>query len=568
MLLELRINNVAIIDQMALTFAPGLNVLTGETGAGKSIITRAIGLLCGGRASADLIRTDAQEAEIEGLFQTDANARAILDDMGFSPEAEVLIRRTIGRSGKGRIHIDGRPATATVLARLGERLIHVYGQHDYALLLRPESHLEFIDQLGRYPQDLARMHDAYTTYRDAADREAVARRGGASRAERADLLRFQVGELGNAHVRAGEEDELRVERERLRHAEKLALACREADDALSSGEVPITNALARIVAAIDDAGRIDPDLAAHAATLRDALAAIEDVALDLRRSGERVEHDPQRLEEIEERLALLGRLKRKYECECDELVAKQEAIERELALLESTDSDLAALAAETARCAEIAWSCAGALSELRATSAGALEAAVRAELASLGMAGAAFSVVFHATARSERSPSRLSALGADDVEFYLSANPGEEARPLARIASGGELSRIMLALKALTAGAGEVGTLIFDEVDTGIGGATAEAVGERLHALGRHRQVLSITHLPQIAALADHHLAIAKEVRSGRTVTSARALGADERVTEVARMLGAAGSAESESYARRLIAGAGASKRSTRRPAS
>jgi len=276
----------------------------------------------------------------------------------------------------------------------------------------------------------------------------------------------------------------------------------------------------------------------------------------LRRSGEHIEHDPERLEQIEERLALLGRLKRKYDCEADDLEDKLAGIEGELALLGLSESDIEVLAQESAGKKREAYACASVLSERRRVAADALAQAIVAEIANLGMPGAAFEVVFHGDeAAAVGMDERLSARGVDSVEFYLSANPGEELRPLARIASGGELSRIMLALKALTAGAGEVGTLIFDEVDTGIGGATAEAVGQRLRALGRHRQILSITHLPQIAALADHHLAIAKDVRAGRTVTAARELDETERIAEVARMLGAAGSAESEGYARRLIAG-------------
>lgn len=554
MLLELRINNVAIIDQMALTFAPGLNVLTGETGAGKSIISRAVGLLCGGRASVDLIRTDAEEAEIEGLFRADAGVRARLEELGLPAEDEIVVRRVINRSGKGRVHIGGRLSTATILGQLGERLIHFYGQHDYALLLEPESHLAFLDEFGAHAAEREAMAVAHAAYREIADRLVAARRGVASRVERADLLRYQAEELGRANPARGEESALQIERERLRHAEKLAGICRNADAALSSETDAVANVLARIATTLEDAGRIDPEIGARAATLRDALAAVEDVALDLRRSGERIEHDPERLEQIEERLALLSRLKRKYRCDADELADALVAIEGELATIGLSDADIEALEAERRGRAAEAWRRARELSARRQQAARALEGALTDELASLGMAGAVFSVVFH-TADAAESDDRLGARGADDVEFYFSANPGEEQRPLARIASGGELSRIMLALKALTAGAGEVGTLIFDEVDTGIGGTTAEAVGERLHALGHHRQVLSITHLPQIAARADHHLAISKEVRRGRTVTAACELGGDERVAEIARMLGAAGSTESEGYARRLMAG-------------
>lgn len=554
MLRELRINNVAIIDQMALTFAPGLNVLTGETGAGKSIITRAIGLLCGGRASADLIRSEAEDAEIEGVFDVDDAVGDVLDELGLPRDDELVIRRVISRSARGRTTINGSLSTATVLGRLGEHLIHVYGQHDYALLLKPESHLDFLDQFGGHTAALAAMAAAWETFQEAAKRLRAARAGIASREQRLDLLRFQAEELGKARPAAGEEESLRVERERQRHAEKLARVCQEAEDALSSSDHAVANVLARVATSLDDAGRIDAELGARAVTLRDAIAQVEDVALDLRRYGESIEADPARLDEIEERLAAYARLKRKYGCEADELADKLAELEDELATLEMSESDVEALAAESDRRAELAWTAARELSARRLDAARDLERRLVAEVATLGMEGASFRVVFHEGSTDTRADERLGPTGTDVVEFYLSANPGEEPRALARIASGGELSRIMLALKALTAGVGEVGTLIFDEVDTGIGGATAEAVGQRLHTLARHRQLLSITHLPQIAALADHHLAIAKSVRGGRTVTTARELDEPERVAEIGRMLGAGGSEESERYARRLMA--------------
>ncbi len=555
MLRELTINRVAIIDQMALTFEPGMNVLTGETGAGKSIITRAIGLLCGSRASTDLIRTDADEAEIEGHFELDAAAQEALAAVGLPPSPTLRVRRTLARSGKSKVTLNDEPASVAVLAKLGPHLIHVYGQHDYALLLEPESHLAFLDQFGKHDAPLQAMAEAFAAYRVAAERVSAARRARAGREQRLDLLRFQADELGKAQPRAGEEDELRVERERHRHAGRLAQICQEGDDALSSGEHAISNALGRVAAALEEAARIDPGFAAQANTLREAMAQVEDVALDLRRAGERIDADPSRLDDIEDRLALLQRLKRKYDCEADELVDKLRAVEDELRLLDATDSDLEAFERERRERAAAAWRAADALSAARHAAAQELERRLVAEIDTLGMRGARFAVVFELFDEDERDDTRLSANGADVVEFHLSANPGEELRPLAKIASGGELSRIMLALKALTAGAGEVGTLIFDEVDTGIGGATAEAVGQRLAQLGRGRQLLSITHLPQIAALADHHLAIAKQVKRGRTMTTARALSEEERVAEIARMLGAADSQESANYARRLMAG-------------
>lgn len=553
MLRELRIGNFAIIDQMTLSFGPGLNVLTGETGAGKSIITRAIGLLCGERASADLIRTDADEAEIQGLFEPD-DAAAILAECGLPEAGEILVRRVIGAGGKGRVYVNGGMATAGLLARLGERLIHIYGQHEQALLLKPESHLSFLDEFGRLTALGARMASAYEAYRQARDRLDDLTKGAEERRQRLDLLRFQVDELRAAQPSAGEEQELHLERERRRHAEKLTVVYRQSEEALYSADESISSALGRIAAQLRDAARIDPALASEVDLLQQSIAQVEEVSAALRRSADRLEHDPERLEQIEERLALLSRLKRKYACEADDLVERFAALEEELHRFDASDVDLDALRKDVADKEEAAWIVARDLTRKRREAARRLQTRMVDELAALGMEGAVFRVEFEGPQEGNGETATLSATGADVLEFHLSANPGETPRPLARIASGGELSRIMLALKALTAGAGDVPTLIFDEVDTGIGGAVAEAVGKRLHALGRSRQVLSITHLAQIAALADHHLAVEKRITKGRTVSRAQMLDHEQRVREVARMLGGGVKAESEKYARRLLA--------------
>jgi DNA repair protein RecN (Recombination protein N) len=565
MLSELRISNVAIIDELQLTFAPGMNVLTGETGAGKSIIMRAIGVLCGDRAVTELIRSDAEEAEIEGLFDLAETGTNLLEEHGLPATDELVMRRVIARSGKGRAYVNGRLATAAVLGQLGGQLLHVYGQHEHALLLKPESHLELLDLFAKLDTARAQMADAYAAFRAAADRLAALTSGADTARQRLELLRFQVKELRDAQPRQGEETQLQQEREVQRHAEKLTLICRQSEEALYSGEAAAAGSLARIATQLQDAGRIDPAFGEQAELLHQAAAQVEEVGMQLQRAAERIRHDPERLEQIEERLALLGRLKRKYDCEADALLERLVEMEDELARVENTGSDLAGARLETLARAGRAWDVAKELSRVRQAAAARLEKRMADELRTLGMKGAVFRVVFIVAASDGPQPGAhrldsadavtagLSAAGADVVQFYLSANPGEEPKPLARIASGGELSRIMLALKALTAGAGEVATLIFDEVDAGIGGTVAEAVGKRLHALGDERQVLCITHLPQIAAQADHHFAVEKRVVKGRTATTARALDADDRVRELTRMLGGTSTAESERYARRLI---------------
>jgi len=568
MLRELRITNFAIIDELALEFAPGMNVLTGETGAGKTIIMRAIELLCGGRAATDLIRSDADEAEIEGLF--DLRDPRLLQDYGLDSAGQLLIRRVISNTGKGRIYVNGSLATGAMLSQLGNRLIHVYGQHEHALLLKPDSHLDLLDEFGKLAPQREQMAQAHDTLRAAAARLAALTAGNEAARQRVELLRFQVKELRDALLQRGEEEQLQLEREVLRHAAQLSQVCQESEDALYAGDNAITAALARVASQLQEAGRVDPAFGEHAEMLRQAATQVEEVAAALRRAAERIREDPERLEHIEDRLALLRRLTRKYDCSEDELVERGSALEEELAGLEEAGTDAAALRQEVLARAADAWSVARELSHARQAVAAKLEKRMVDELRTLGMRGGMFRVVFTVsgsdapqTARTDTGNSGaagLSATGADLVEFYLSANPGENPKALARIASGGELSRIMLALKALTAAAGEVPTLIFDEVDAGIGGMVAEAVGKRLRTLGRSRQVLCITHLPQIAAQADHHFAVEKHVARGRTTASARALDNDERVGELTRMLGGAATAESSRYARRLIEGAAKSE--------
>ena len=558
MLRELRIFNLAIIDELHLTFAPGFNVLTGETGAGKSIITRAIGLLCGDRGSADLVRTDTDEATVEGVFEL--ADPALLTNSGLAPAEEVLVRRIIGRATKGRTYVNGNLATAGVLAQLGDRMIHLYGQHEQALLLRPETHLAFLDEFGRHQASCARMAATYGAARAAAVRLAAVLADSDSVRQRLELLRFQVAELTEAKLVQGEEADLQRERELQRHAERLLHICQQCEETLYSGDEALAGTLGRVSHLLQEAARVDAGFGTAVDLLRQAATHVEEVALELRHSLDRIRHDPQRLEAIEERLQLLSRLKRKYGCDANALVDRLQTFESELAVIEHAGADVATARQTAAERAAQAWDAARGLSQARQRAAAELPQRIAPELAALGMRGATFEVRFAATAPGVADePTGLDGLteqGADALQFYLSANPGEEPRPLARIASGGELSRIMLALKTLTAGAGEVPTRIIDEGDAGIGGTVAEAVGTRLRGLARTRQVLCITHLPQIAAQADQHLAIEKRVRKGRTTITARALDREQRVRELTRMLGDTVSAESLQYARRLLNGA------------
>jgi len=558
MLRELRIHNLAIIDEIHLSFEDGMNVLTGETGAGKSIIMRAIGLLCGERATADLLRTDADEATAEGLFELEENEQACLRDAGLAAAGEVLIRRVVARNGKGKVYVNGALATAGLLAQLGSRLIHIYGQHEQALLLKPESHIDYLDEFGKLADLRARMGEGWTAARAAEAHLARLCDSGEAARQRLELLQFQSKELRDAAVTVGEEARLQQERELQRHAERLSQICQVGEESLYSGEQAVAGAVGRVLHQLQEAERIDPSFREIIEHVRHAAMSIDEAARELRRATDRFEHDPARLQEIDDRLALLTRLKRKYGCEVDELAAKLAAFTAEVESAEGAGFDIASARGKAEEAAAAAWKVAEELSRLRRSVAKELEKKVAQELAALGMRGAVFRIVFAAREGSDRTTAKtttagLTAIGADDVELYLSANPGEDPKPLARIASGGELSRIMLALKTLTAGAGEVPTLIFDEVDAGIGGTVAEAVGQRLAALATSRQVLCITHLPQIASQADHHFVIEKRVTKGRTRSSARIVQADERIAEIARMLGSEATAESQQYARKLM---------------
>jgi len=546
MLHELRIRDFAIIDDLALSFRPGLNVITGETGAGKSIILQALALLCGARGAADLIRSGADEASIEGLFECPLPPE-LGDAFGLEGD-EILIRRHLNRSGKNRIYVNGSPATLVLLAQIGDFLVHLYGQHEQALLLRPASQLELLDRFAELGTARTRMAAAHAAWRAAHEGFERLERERAALADRQELLAFQHAELADAAVRAGEEADLRNERERLRHAARLQQTCREGESALYSGEGATVSTLARLAAQLSELIAIAPTLATARELIDGGRVQLEEAARELRAAADRLQADPERLDAVDERLQLLSRLSRKHGVGSDELPTVTAALARDLAALESHTGDAAAARATAAAREQAAMALARELSAGRAAAARRLKKQMAAELAALGMRGAVFTI-------EQEAGNPMGPTGIDGVEFSLSANPGEAPKPLARVASGGELSRLMLALKALTAAVGETPILIFDEVDAGIGGAVADAVARRLKLLARNRQLLCITHLPQIAAYGDHHYAVEKRQQGSRTIAHARALAADERIAEVSRMLGGTTApAEAERYARRLLA--------------
>ena len=552
MLKELRVRNFAVIDAIEVEFEAGLNVLSGETGAGKSVLIDAILLVRGARASAEVIRSDVETATVEAVFQADRRSSVwqVLDDAGLSSEdATIVIRREVSRTGRHRAFVNDASVTVGLLERLGDHLVEVHGQHEHQRLLQPVHQLELLDRYADVEPLRERVASLVAKYRAARDELERTRATERDRAQREDLLRFQVSELEAAHLRPGEEEGLRTELRRLRNVEKLTSGLAEVEGLLYDGPRAAADSIARASQLVRSLGRLDPAFEAPVEALDAAAAGIEDAVRGVRELRGGLAAEPGRLEAIDERLDVLVRLKRKY----------GETEETMLAFLAGARADLdrlgrhAHVLAERERLvreleAEIVAE-AAALSARREAAAERLGEAAQRELRALGMERARFEVAVTRDASGQIGPR-----GLDHVEFRLSTNPGEELRSLARVASGGELSRAALAVLTVLAAADPVPTMIFDEVDAGVGARVANTVGDRLAALAGKRQALCVTHLAPIAARARHHLHITKAVRGGRTRTSATPLAGDARVREIARML--AGDASSDSalrHARELL---------------
>ncbi len=570
MLTHLRISDFALLDDVELALGPGFNVLTGETGAGKSLLVEAVALLRGGRASAEVVRAGAEEARIEALFEPVGSAAVGLAERlakaGIEPAEEgLVVRRVIGKSGRGRVYINGALSTAANLAELAGGLIDLAGQHEHQTLTDPARHLAALDAHGVAPSLLAAVAEAHARLGAAAEALAATQLDERARAEREDFLRFQLKELEEADLQAGEDATLKAERERLRADEKLHGAAQRAEQALYAREGAIVEELGALGRELAEVGRSDPALAGLGARLEEARVTLEDLADSFRRYADGMNGDPERLAEVEERLHLVTKLLRKHGAppkgggaggpqrgtDIAEVLARQAAMASELEALGRSEERRAEAERALEEARRAAAKAATALSEARHEAAARLAADVSRMLGELSMGGACLTVdVTHRAAREGDDPAllfdgrRLGPSGWDRAEFLLAANQGEEARPLGRVASGGELSRVMLALKRVLARADTVGTYVFDEVDSGIGGAVAHTVGRLLGALGADRQVLAVTHLAQVAAAASRHLQVDKASRGGRTFSSVRALDRQARVLEIARMLGGDASSE------------------------
>ncbi len=569
MLRHLRIQNLALIDDIELSFEAGLNIITGETGAGKSLLMQGLALAVGGRATADLVRHDREEALVEAVFDTRGTSVGLaLEAAGHSRLAEqdeLLVRRIIGQTGRSRVYLNNSLATVALLRQLGASLLHIYGQHEQHILREAEATLQLLDAFAGLTDQTAAVAKRYLAVRHACSRlETLTEHQNASQARR-ELAEFQLDEIRRAQPIPGEDESLRQEKLVLVNAEKLYHAAREAEEGLTGGERAMTDQVARLLVRLQDLTRIDEQLQESAGMIADGLAQLEEAALVLRRYSDRLRPDPERLEEIEARLAVVSQLKRKYGGTVEAVVAHQAKLEEEREQVVGADETIAQVRREVESESDEAWQVARRLSGQRRRAAQELETLIVHELASLGMSGAGFEVRFEESPAAPdcragadplwRDGQQLCETGCDTAEFYLCANPGEPSLPLTRVASGGELSRLMLALNAAGAAAGGASTLIFDEVDAGIGGAVAEVVGRRLRTLAFQRQVVCITHLPQIAAYADHPYRVIKETRIGRTVSTAKRLNAREQIQELARMVGGVEiSAEAKRHAREMLA--------------
>ena len=541
MLTELRIRNFAIIEEIGLEFAEGFTVFTGETGAGKSILVDAVDLLVGGRASADLIRAGAEEAEVSGVFSLASGSpisKFLQEQDLIGPgESELILRRILSRAGKNRVHINGRPAPLTVLQSLRGLLVDIHGQHEHQSLFKPAVQLDLLDEFG----GLAGVREDYATAFDAwrrlEGRLAERRTTLADRQAREDLLRYQVEEMTGANLHAGEDRELERERLLLSQGRRLAELVQAMYGPLYEEEPSLLQGLGSLAGSLKELAAIDQDMTDERDRFAGVLAQLTDLAQRLRAYRDKLEFDPERLDKVEERLDLLHRLVKKYGGSLEEVVTRGEQAKRELQELESGDEALKELSKQAADSRENAVKLAQALSRKRTKAAGELEKRLERELKDLRMEHARVRIAVEQAAGADGP--LLTATGSDRVEFLFSSNLGEAPQPLARIASGGELSRVMLAMKTVLAEQDRVPVLVFDEVDAGIGGAVSEVVGKRLQNLSRHgHQVFCITHLAPIAAQAQRHYAVTKAAKSGRTVTQVEQLDKAGRVEEVARMLG------------------------------
>lgn len=535
MLLELVVENYAVVDRLRVRFHAGLNLLTGETGSGKSIVVDALGLLLGGRASAEMIRSGAEKARITGVFDRGPRVETVLSGAGFdTADSDLVIDREILSNGKSRVFVDNRPATVALLKDLAPHLGDIHGQHDQQLLFEAPAQLSMLDAFGHLRELREKLRQLFVSWKSVADEIAGLQSSDQEKARLLDLWQFQRREIDTAGLLPGEDTELESERRIQQNSGRLLETAGLAFEALYEAPESGLSIVRSVAKRLDELAKIDGQMDAVRQTLEPALIAIQDVAFSLRDYLGKIEANPARLEEIENRLAVIDRLKRKYGGSAVEILAFLEDVNRRISEIETAAGRLEELDRELQACAREYEATAAALTEQRKDAAHALGKRVEEELKPLAMDRTVFRIVVE--------PATWSETGTDRVQFLVSPNPGEEPRALERVASGGELSRIALALKTcLAGGKGIAGvpsrTLVFDEIDAGIGGRAAEGVARRLKTLAAENQVICVTHLAQIACFADHHYRVGKFERAGRTVAEIEELSPTGSTEEIGRML-------------------------------
>lgn len=537
MLQELTIDNLAIIKHLSLEFANQMTVLTGETGAGKSIIIDAVGLLAGGRGSQEFIRRGEEKLRLQGQFAltADPGLAALLDSLGIEYEdGTLIIMREIHRNGRNTIRVNGQLINTTMLRQIGAYLVDIQGQNEHQLLLQPEKHLGMLDQYAsKQVQPLLTKYQQL--YHDYSQLKAAVTKKQANEqqwAQRLDMLHYQVDEIGSAQLKADEEEQLTSERDRLEHFQQINNALQQAVATFNDGEAPVLDQVATVMEAINGIAEFDDDYDSLSKSLNDAYYALQDVANQAGQQLDLLEFDDQRLAEIDQRLTVIGDLEHKYGDSVAKVLDYYAKIKKELDTMEAAADSNNDLEARLATAQEQLQTVGEELSRVRQQAAHQLAAQVHQQLAELYMAKADFEVHFAKQVSGTFTP-----IGIDEVEFYIRTNPGESMGPLAKIASGGELSRVMLALKTIFAANEGVTSIIFDEVDTGVSGRVAQAIADKIRLIAANSQVLCITHLPQVAAVAQHHFLIKKAVHDERTTTTVTSLAAAQRVNELARML-------------------------------
>jgi DNA repair protein RecN (Recombination protein N) len=560
MLNDLSIKNFAIIDELHVSFGDGLNVISGETGAGKSIIIGAVSLLLGDRATAEMIRTQADSATVEALFDISSNdvLREKIASMGFAAVDELIIRRVISRTGKNKALINGQMATLANLSAISESLINICGQHEHQLILSAESHVDILDEFGSCLPLRASYAEAYNQYQQMKAQMAKLQELRRSREEKTQLIKFQLKEIVDINPQADEDVTLSNEKKVLANAQKLTDYANRAYDLLYGEQNSVCEKLKDVRNQIKEIKIIDANLKLAETDIEGNFIALQEAALSLRDYGKNIFYDPARLQAIDERLEMIGRLKRKHGGSLESVLVKKLEMEEELRHVFSVEEELEKLIKEEVVIKADLAQKALKLSQARAQAAAKLKEAVDNEIHALNMRHAAFSVNFRKNfAAEDKAAASFGPKGADEIEFYLTANVGEEPKPLNKIASGGELSRIVLALKNVLSRTGSVATIVFDEVDSGIGGATAEIVGRKLKEVSANHQVVCITHLPQIACFGGSHFRVAKEVAGGRTATTVEMLTDEQKIEEISRMLGGVDLTQTtREHAREMLSGA------------